>query len=62
MMGDYATQGLAKLGIGENPNNKGNTVGPQQAHFTAIDGTVRVKKANSNSWQNADYGTSARKG
>jgi hypothetical protein len=27
----------------------------QQAHFTALDGTVRVKKANSNSWSAADY-------
>jgi len=28
----------------------------QQAHFTALDGTVRVKRSNSNSWVNADYG------
>jgi hypothetical protein len=27
----------------------------QQAHFTALDGTVRVKKGNSNSWIPADY-------
>lgn len=28
----------------------------QQAHFTNIDGTVRVKKVNSNTWVKADYG------
>src|SRR5437870_10304097 len=27
----------------------------QQAHFTAIDGTVRIKKSSSNSWMTADY-------
>ena len=34
----------------------------QQAHFTALDGTVRVKKANSNSWVNADYSLPLEKG
>lgn len=29
--------------------------GPQQAHFTNIDGIVRVKKASSNTWVTADY-------
>ncbi len=33
-----------------------------QAHFTAMDGTVRVKKANSNSWVAADYGIPLEKG
>ncbi len=27
----------------------------QQAHFTAIDGTVRIKKSSGNSWMTADY-------
>lgn len=36
--------------------------GRQQAHFTAIDGHVRVKKANSNSWVNADYSLPLEKG
>ena len=35
--------------------DKGKVVGPQHANFTNIDGTVRVKKASSNSWVNADY-------
>jgi hypothetical protein len=34
----------------------------QQAHITALDGTVRVKKANSNSWVNADYNVPLEKG
>jgi hypothetical protein len=36
--------------------------GKQQAHFTAIDGKVRVKKANSNSWVAADYSVPLEKG
>lgn len=42
------------------PNKDNGTeipAGPStQAHFTNIDGTVRVKKANSNTWVKADYG------
>jgi len=34
----------------------------QQAHFTALDGTVRVKKANGNSWTPADYNVPLEKG
>ena len=34
----------------------------QQAHFTALDGTIRVKKANGNSWVNADYNVPLEKG
>jgi hypothetical protein len=34
----------------------------QQAHFTALDGTVRVKKANGNSWITADYSVPLEKG
>ena len=34
----------------------------QQAHFTAIDGTVRVKKGNDNSWVTADYKVPLEKG
>lgn len=36
--------------------------GPHNASFTFIDGTVRVKKANSNSWVAADYSTPLEKG
>jgi hypothetical protein len=34
----------------------------QQAHFTALDGTVRVKKGNDNSWIAADYKVLLEKG
>ncbi len=34
----------------------------QQAHFTALDGTIRVRKGNGNSWINADYSLPLEKG
>jgi hypothetical protein len=34
----------------------------QQAHFTALDGTVRVRKGNGATWVNADYGVPLEKG
>jgi hypothetical protein len=34
----------------------------QQAHFTALDGTIRVRKSNGNSWINADYNVPLEKG
>ncbi len=34
----------------------------QQAHFTALDGTIRVRKGNSNSWINAGYNVLLEKG
>lgn len=34
----------------------------QQAHFTALDGTVRIKKGNSNTWTPADYNIPLDKG
>lgn len=42
----------------------GKTTGmsAQQAHITALDGTVRVKKANSNTWVAADYNVPLEKG
>ncbi len=41
---------------------KSGTVNSQQAHITALDGTVRVKKASSNSWVTADYNVPLEKG
>ncbi len=41
---------------------KAGSMSSQQAHITALDGTVRVKKANSNSWVNADYNVPLEKG
>lgn len=37
-------------------------MGQQSASFTAIDGTVRVKKSNSNTWVNADFNVPLDKG
>ena len=37
-------------------------VGQQQAHFTNLDGTVRVKRNNSNTWQTASYDLPLNKG
>jgi len=34
----------------------------QQAHFTALDGTVRVRKGNGTTWINADYNVPLEKG
>jgi hypothetical protein len=34
----------------------------QQAHFTVLDGTIRVRKSNGNSWINADYNVPLEKG
>lgn len=41
---------------------KAGPMNSQQAHITALDGTVRVKKANSNSWVTADYNVPLEKG
>ncbi len=38
------------------------TMSAQQAHITALDGTVRIKKANGNSWVTADYSIPLEKG
>jgi len=49
-------------GAAGTPGKSGEAASPQQAHITALDGTVRVKKANSNSWVNADYNVPLEKG
>lgn len=46
---------LARLGLGGDHESPVLDPGPQQAHFTNIDGMVRVKKASSNTWVTADY-------
>lgn len=43
------------------PSSSGITTS-QQAHFTALDGTVRIKKGNSNTWVAADYNIPLDKG
>jgi len=47
---------LNKVGVSTSASSNSNPEpGPQQAHFTNIDGTVRVKKASTNAWIQADY-------
>src|SRR5207247_8076691 len=41
---------------------KANSMNSQQAHITALDGTVRIKKASSNAWVHADYNVPLEKG
>lgn len=55
---------LVKLGLVSTSvsGNTGSEPGPQQAHFTNIDGSVRVKKISSNSWVLADYNVALEKG
>lgn len=52
---------LAKTGL-TTPIKTSNLEGSQQAQFTQIEGAVRVKKANSNAWVQADYSTKLEKG
>lgn len=47
--------------VASQPTATGGVVA-QQAHITALDGTVRVKKANSNDWVKADYSLPLEKG
>ena len=55
--------GLLEKVAGLAPPLKGASAGAsQQAHFTALDGTIRVRKGNGNSWINADYSVPLEKG
>lgn len=56
-------QGLFdRIGGGKGGAKPAVASGQQQAHFTNIDGTVKVKKAASNTWVNADYSLPLEKG
>lgn len=48
--------------VAASTHSGGKEVGQQQAHFTNIDGAVRVKKSNSSSWVNASYDLPLNKG
>jgi hypothetical protein len=56
-----ATNMLEKV-AGAGGQAHSNAPNLQQAHITALDGTVRVKKASSNSWVAADYNVPLEKG
>jgi len=47
---------------GEAVTEKPSTLSSRQAHFTNLDGVVKVKKAVSNSWTTADYSLPLEKG
>jgi len=53
---------LLEIVAGAGAAAKPRTMSSQQAHFTALDGTVRIKKANASSWTNADYSIPLEKG
>src|SRR4030088_1302605 len=55
--------GLLEKVAGLAPPLKGPSAAvSQQAHFTALDGTIRGRKGNGNSWVNADYNVPLEKG
>src|SRR5215831_5546977 len=58
-LGTHLLEALA--GAAGTPAKSGLT-SSQQAHITALDGTVRVKKSNSNRWVTADYSVPLEKG
>jgi hypothetical protein len=53
---------LLEIVAGAGGTAKTGAANSQQAHITALDGTVRVKKASSNSWVTADYNVPLEKG
>ncbi len=60
---DHFTSGLLeKVAGAAGVQPKASAGNSQQAHITALDGTVRIKKASSNSWVNADYNVPLEKG
>ena len=59
---NLTSSALEKVAGLNGSSHKSDTSSSQQAHFTALDGTVRVKKGSSNSWSNADYNLPLEKG
>ncbi len=51
-----------KLGISTSASGHSDGEGSQQAHFTNIDGSVKVKKSSSNTWVAANYSVPLEKG
>src|SRR5579872_7272606 len=60
--GENAGSKLLERVAGMAPTTGSGTSTAQQAHFTALDGTVRVKQSNGNSWIKADYSVPLEKG
>jgi FecR protein len=59
--GGVADKALERV-AGMAPKGGSGVSTAQQAHFTALDGTVKVKKGNDNSWVAADYNIPLEKG
>lgn len=53
---------LNKMGFSGGATGSAPEPGPQQAHFTNIDGNVRVRKASTNAWVVADYSLALERG
>ena len=60
--GHYTSSLLEKIAGLAPAIDKASANVAQQAHFTALDGTVRVRKTTGNSWINADYNVPLEKG
>jgi hypothetical protein len=60
--GEHVGSNLLERVAGMAPVTGSGILTAQQAHFTALDGTVRVKKGNGNSWVKADYSIPLEKG
>jgi hypothetical protein len=56
------TGNLLEKVAGAGGPTKSSSMSSQQAHITALDGTVRIKKSNSNTWVPADYNVPLEKG
>jgi hypothetical protein len=56
------TSSLLEKVAGAGGPTKSSSMSSQQAHITALDGTVRIKKSNSNTWVPADYNVPLEKG
>jgi hypothetical protein len=61
-VGQLSASLLEKVGRLAPPLKGPSAAVSQQAHFTALDGTIRVRKGNGNSWINADYSVPLEKG
>jgi hypothetical protein len=59
--GSLFTNLMERVAVPEN-GGKAGAFSAQQGHITALDGTVRIKKASSNSWVRADYSIPLEKG
>lgn len=51
-----------RVGLASSASGRADAEGAQQAHFTNIDGAVKVKKASGNTWAAANYSVPLEKG